>query len=103
MLWAVATESTNTSDREWAKMCLIDGYVEHDGHMTLRYAEGAKAQQKRATDHALVLAAEIARLNGLLNHISDLSQAVQIDTEKANDVLLAIHDTAAGQITEVIQ
>ena len=42
------------------------------------------------------LANEVARLNTLLNHISHLSQAVQIDTEKANDVLLAIHDTAAG-------
>ena len=92
MLWAVATESTNTSDREWAKMSLISGYAESAHHF-----------RKFTQAHQEALAAEIARLNGLLNHISDLSQAVQIDTEKANDVLLAIHDTAAGQITEVIQ
>lgn len=42
---------------------------------------------------------EIARLNTLLNHISYLSTLVQHDIEKANNVLLAIHETAAGKIT----
>ena len=42
---------------------------------------------------------EVARLNTLLNHISYLSTRVQDDIEKANNVLLAIHETAAGKIT----
>jgi hypothetical protein len=44
-------------------------------------------------------AKEVARLNTLLNHISYLSTPVQHDIEKANNVLLAIHETAAGKIT----
>lgn len=44
---------------------------------------------------------EVARLNTLLNHISHLSTLVQHDIEKANNVLLAIHGTAAGKITTV--
>lgn len=47
------------------------------------------------------LVSEVARLNTLLIHISHLSTLVQHDIEKANNVLLAIHETAAGKITTV--
>ena len=92
MLWAVATESTNTSDREWAKMSLIDGY-----------AESAHNFRKESQAHQETLAAEIVRLNGLLNHINELAYEYIEDYARGNDILLAIHNTTAGQITEVIE
>jgi len=45
--------------------------------------------------------AEVKRLNELLNHINELAEEVIDDYTRGNDILLAIHETTSGKITEV--
>lgn len=91
MLWAVATESTNAGDRAWAKMSLISGYAETN-YVPAQFPP------------LIHLTAEIARLNGLLNHINELAYEYNEDfSPRGNAILSAISFTTAGEISEVIE